>query len=192
MFKQIQAECQNILRRDPAARNMLEILLNYPGLHAVLFHRLAHKLWHKRFKQSARFIASVSRFLTGIEIHPGARIGRQLFIDHGMGIVIGETANIGNDVTLYHGVTLGGTSLSSGKRHPSLADGVMVGAGAKILGPISIGKNAKIGANAVITKDIPAAATAIGVPGQIRQKAAINLQKVQTENSSAKYIKADR
>ena len=166
MFKQIKTECQHILGKDPAARHSLDVLLNYPGLHAVLLHRLAHILWGKNYKFSARLIASLSRFLTGIEIHPGARIGQRLFIDHGMGVVIGETAEIGNDVLLYHGVTLGGISSSQGKRHPSLEDGVMVGAGAKILGPVTIAQNAKIGANAVITKDIAPNTTAVGIPAK--------------------------
>ena len=142
-------------------------VLSYPGLHALWFHRIAHRLWRWNFKLCARLLSQSSRFLTCIEIHPGARIGRRFFIDHGMGIVIGETAIIGNDVLLYHQVTLGGTSLDKTKRHPTLEDGVLVGMGAKILGPITIGAHCKIGANAVVNKDIPANCTVVGIPGRI-------------------------
>lgn len=167
MFKQVKEDIASVFSRDPAARNTLEVLLNYPGLHAVLFHRLAHWLWHHNLKQLARVLSTFSRWLTGIEIHPGAKIGRRFFIDHGMGVVIGETAEIGDDVTLYHGVTLGGTSWDKGKRHPTLEDGVVVGAGAKVLGPFIVGAGAKIGSNAVVTKAVPAGATAVGIPGRI-------------------------
>ena len=167
MFKQVREDIRSVFHRDPAARNTLEVLLNYPGLHAVLFHRLAHWLWLRHWKQLARFISTLSRWLTGIEIHPGARIGRRFFIDHGMGVVIGETAEIGDDVTLYHGVTLGGTSWDKGKRHPTLEDGVVVGAGAKVLGPFTVHKNAKIGSNSVVTKEVPEGATVVGIPGRI-------------------------
>lgn len=162
MFKQLKEDVQAVFDRDPAARNTLEVLATYPGIHALIMHRVAHKLWCKQHKGSARVLSAFSRMLTGIEIHPGAVIGRRFFIDHGMGIVIGETAEIGDDVTLYHGVTLGGTSWNQGKRHPTLEDGVIVGAGAKILGPHVVGKNAKVGSNAVVTKGVPAGATAIG------------------------------
>lgn len=167
MFDQLREDVRSVFDRDPAARNAFEVLTNYPGLHALVLHRLCHGLWRRGFKWLARTISTFSRFLTGVEIHPGARIGRRFFIDHGMGVVIGETAEIGNDVTLYHGVTLGGTTWNKGKRHPTLADGVVVGAGAKILGPFVVGKDARIGSNAVITKEVPAGATVVGIPGRI-------------------------
>ncbi|HYQ38417.1 MAG TPA: serine O-acetyltransferase [Telluria sp.] len=167
MFERMREDIQSVFHRDPAARNTLEVLICYPGLHAVWLHRVAHWLWGADWKLLARVVSHVSRWLTGIEIHPGARIGRRFFIDHGMGIVIGETAEIGNDVTLYHGVTLGGTSWNKGKRHPTLEDGVIVGAGAKILGPFTVGAGAKIGSNAVVTRAVPAGATAVGIPGRI-------------------------
>ncbi len=159
------------LQRDPAARNALEIVLLYSGLHALWGYRLAHWLWAHDHKLSARFLSQLVRGLTGIEIHPGATIGQGFFIDHGMGVVIGETAEIGDDVTLYHGVTLGGTSWKEGKRHPTLGSGVVVGAGAKILGPIHIGDYAKVGSNAVVVKDVPADATAVGIPARILDEA---------------------
>ncbi len=167
MFNGIREDIQSVFHRDPAARSSLEVILNYPGLHAVLLHRLAHRLWKLNFKLIARMISSFSRWFTGIEIHPGATIGRRFFIDHGMGVVIGETAEVGDDVTLYHGVTLGGTTWNKGKRHPTLENGVVVGAGAKVLGPIVIGENARVGSNAVVTKQVPAGATAVGIPGRI-------------------------
>lgn len=167
MFQRIKEDIASVYDRDPAARNNLEIFLNYPGLHAIWFQRLAHKLWTKNWKSLARFISTLARWLTGVEIHPGATIGRRFFIDHGMGVVIGETAEIGNDVTVYHSVTLGGTSWNGGKRHPTLADGVVVGAGAKILGPILIGKNARVGSNSVVVKEVPENATVVGIPGRI-------------------------
>ncbi|MBF7690919.1 MULTISPECIES: serine O-acetyltransferase [Acinetobacter] len=166
MFKQLKEDVQAVFSRDPAARNTLEVLMTYPGIHALIMHRMAHELWNKDFKVSARTISAVSRFATGIEIHPGAKIGRRFFIDHGMGVVIGETAEIGNDVTLYHGVTLGGITWNKGKRHPTLEDGVIVGAGAKILGPFTVGKNAKIGSNTVVTKAVPSGVTAVGSPAR--------------------------
>jgi len=158
---------QSVFDRDPAARNTFEVLTTYPGVHALMFHRLAHSLWNAGLKWLARLLSNVARLLTGIEIHPGACIGRRFFIDHGMGVVIGETAIIGDDCTLYHGVTLGGTSWQKGKRHPTLEDNVVVGAGAKVLGPIVIGEGARIGSNAVVVKDVPAGATAVGVPGRL-------------------------
>ena len=167
MFQNIKEDIASVFERDPAARNTIEVLTCYPGLHARTLHRLSNTLWHANFKWLARFLSYLTRGLTGIEIHPGATIGRRFFIDHGMGVVIGETAEIGDDVTIYHGVTLGGTSWRHGKRHPSLGDGVVVGAGAKILGPICIGINAKIGSNAVVVKDVPAGATAVGIPARI-------------------------
>jgi serine O-acetyltransferase len=171
MFKAIKEDIDSVFSRDPAARNIFEVVTCYPGFHARLVHRLAHWLWQAKLKWLARFLAYIGRALTGIEIHPGATIGRRFFIDHGMGIVIGETAEIGDDVTVYHGVTLGGTSWKEGKRHPTLGNGVVVGAGAKILGPITIGANAKIGSNAVVVKDVPDGATAAGIPARILDEA---------------------
>jgi serine O-acetyltransferase len=167
VFKNLREDIRSVFDRDPAARTTFEVLTCYPGLHARVLHRLANTLWHANFKWLARFLSYLTRGLTGIEIHPGATIGRRFFIDHGMGVVIGETAEIGDDVTLYHGVTLGGTSWRHGKRHPTLGDGVVVGAGAKILGPIRVGAGAKIGSNAVVVKDVPAGATAAGIPARI-------------------------
>ncbi|MCB1639755.1 MAG: serine O-acetyltransferase, partial [Thiothrix sp.] len=155
-----------IFDRDPAARNVLEILTTYPGIHAILFHRMDHWLWQRGFKWLARFLSNIPRLYTGIEIHPGATIGRRFFIDHGMGIVIGGTAEIGDDCTLYQGVTLGGTSWKPGKRHPTLENNVVVGAGAKVLGPITLGSGARIGSNAVVVKDVPEQMTVVGVPGR--------------------------
>ena len=170
MFARLREDIQSVLDRDPAARSTLEVLCCYPGLHAIWFHRLANWLWRSDFHFLGRFISHVGRFLTGIEIHPGATIGRRLFIDHGMGVVIGETAEIGDDVTLYHGVTLGGTSLDVGKRHPTLEHGVIVGSGAQVLGPLLIGAGARIGANAVVLKDVPRGATMVGIPAKMAQR----------------------
>jgi len=167
MFSRIKEEIAVVFERDPAARNTWEVMTCYPGFHALLFHRLGHGLWGAGFNWLARLVSHLGRWLTGIEIHPGATIGRRFFIDHGMGVVIGETAVIGDDCTLYHGVTLGGTSWSKGKRHPTLGNNVVVGAGAKILGPILIGDGAKIGSNAVVVKEVPPGATAIGIPAHI-------------------------
>lgn len=167
MFSRLKEDIACIFERDPAARNTFEILTCYPGLHAVLIHRMTHWLWGRRFYWLARGLSHFARWLTGVEIHPGAVIGRRFFIDHGMGVVIGETAIIGDDCTLYHGVTLGGTSWDAGKRHPTLGNNVVVGAGAKVLGPITIGDNARIGSNAVVVKPVPEGATAIGVPGRL-------------------------
>ncbi|MBU0565132.1 MAG: serine O-acetyltransferase [Gammaproteobacteria bacterium] len=167
MFERMREDIQSVFHRDPAARNAFEVLTCYPGLHAIWIHRLSHWLWVHEFKWLARMSSNLGRWLTGVEIHPGARIGRRFFIDHGMGIVIGETAEIGDDVTLYHGVTLGGTSWNKGKRHPTLEDGVIVGAGAKILGPFTVGAGAKIGSNAVVTREVPPGATAVGIPGRV-------------------------
>ena len=160
--KDLKEDIDAVFNRDPAARNSLEVILTYPGIHALILHRGAHCLWQNDQKLAARVISYGSRIITGIEIHPAAKIGRRFFIDHGMGIVIGETAEIGNDVTLYHGVTLGGVSWNNGKRHPTLEDGVIVGAGAKVLGPFTVGKGAKIGSNAVVVKAVPAGATMVG------------------------------
>ncbi|MDE2439429.1 MAG: serine O-acetyltransferase [Betaproteobacteria bacterium] len=156
-----------VFQRDPAARSTLEVLTTYPGVHAILTHRLAHRLWQSGWRFPARFLSFLGRTLTNVDIHPGATIGRRFFIDHGACVVIGETAEVGDDVTLYHGVTLGGTSWNKGKRHPTLADGVVVGAGAKILGPICIGERVRVGANSVVVKDVPADRTVVGVPGRI-------------------------
>ncbi|MGO2146652.1 serine O-acetyltransferase [Halomonas sp.] len=167
MFQRLREDINSVFDRDPAARNFLEVLTNYPGLHALLIHRCGHWLWKKNLKWLARTLSTFSRWLTGIEIHPGAIIGRRFFIDHGMGVVIGETAQVGDNVTLYQGVTLGGTSWNKGKRHPTLGDGVIVGAGAKILGPFTVGAGAKVGSNAVVTKEVPPGATVVGIPGKI-------------------------
>lgn len=167
MFERVREDIQSVFHRDPAARNALEVLTCYPGLHAVWLHRLAHGLWTSGWKWLARLVSNFGRWMTGIEIHPGARIGRRFFIDHGMGIVIGETAEIGDDVTLYQGVTLGGTTWNKGKRHPTLGNNVVVGAGAKVLGPFTVGEGAKVGSNAVVTKEVPPGATVVGIPGRI-------------------------
>jgi serine O-acetyltransferase len=166
MFGAFRNDVRSVFDRDPAARSTPEVLFCYPGLHAVWGHRLAHWLWTHNLKLMARVQSQMVRGLTGIEIHPGAKIGPRLFIDHGMGVVIGETAEVGADVTLYHGVTLGGTSLSKGKRHPTLEDRVVIGAGAKVLGAITIGEGSRVGANAVVVKSVPANSVVVGVPGQ--------------------------
>jgi len=173
MFKTIREDVKAIFERDPAARNVAEILLTYSGFHAVFFHRIAHSLWKTGIPILPRLVSHLARFLTGIEIHPGAVIGRAFFIDHGMGVVIGETAEIGDNVTLYQGVTLGGTGQEPGKRHPTLGDHVIVGAGAKVLGAITIGSHVRIGANSVVLQSVPDHATVVGIPGKIirrRQK----------------------
>ncbi|MGD8999503.1 MAG: serine O-acetyltransferase [Granulosicoccaceae bacterium] len=162
-----------VFQRDPAARSRLEVLTTYPGVHAIIVYRLANVLWRRQWKYLARLLSYLARFWTTIDIHPGATIGRRFFIDHGSGVVIGETAEIGDDVTLYHGVTLGGTSWSQGKRHPTLEDGVVVGAGAKILGPITVGAGAKVGANSVVIKPVPAQKTIVGIPGKVVQTEAV-------------------
>lgn len=167
LWEQIKEDIQVVFERDPAVRSKWDVVLAYPGFHAVLFHRLAHWLWSRGWTTLARVVSHLSRFLTGIEIHPGARIGRRLFIDHGMGVVIGETAEIGNDVTLYQGVSLAGTSLEKGKRHPTLEDWVLIGAGAAVLGPITIGRHSRIGAGSVVVNSVPAHSTVVGIPGKI-------------------------
>ena len=167
MLERIKEDIACVFGRDPAAQSVLEVVTAYPGFHAVQIHRVSHACWNMGFKLIARIISHISRWLTGIEIHPGAQIGRRFFIDHGMGVVIGETAVIGDDCTLYHGVTLGGTTWNKGKRHPTLHDGVVIGAGAKVLGPIEIGAGARIGSNSVILKAVPAGATVVGIPGHV-------------------------
>lgn len=167
MFTSLREYMDSVRRRDPAARTLLEIVFAYPGVHAMMFHRLSSILWRWRLRWLARMLSQIGRWMTGIEIHPGATIGKRFFIDHGMGVVIGETAEIGNDCTLYHGVTLGGTSWEKTKRHPTLGDDVVVGAGAKVLGPITIGEGARVGSNSVVVKDVPAGATVVGIPGRV-------------------------
>jgi serine O-acetyltransferase len=167
MFDRLREDIAVVFDRDPAARTRWEVLTCYPGLHALVWHRLTRRLWRAGWRWLARWLAHCGRFATGIEIHPGATIGRRVFIDHGMGVVIGETAEIGDDCTLYHGVTLGGTSWNKGKRHPTLGKRVVIGAGAKVLGPILVGDGAKIGSNAVVVRDGPAEATAVGIPARI-------------------------
>jgi len=167
MFGQIRRDIQAVFERDPAARSVTEVLLCYSGLHAIWWHRVAYKLWHWGLPLTARFISQAARFFTGIEIHPAAMIGEGLFIDHGMGVIIGETAELGRNVTLFQGVTLGGTGKEKGKRHPTLGDNVMIGAGAKILGSFTVGDNALVGSNAVVLHPIPANATAVGVPAEV-------------------------
>lgn len=164
-----------VFERDPAARSFTEVVLTYPGIHALLWHRLAHRLWHRNWRFGARLLAFGCRFLTNIDIHPGARIGRRFFIDHGAGVVIGETAEVGDDVTLYHGVTLGGTSWHKTKRHPTLGNNVLVGAGAKILGPITLGDNVRVGANSVVLKNVPPCCTVVGIPGRVVQRKGLKL-----------------
>lgn len=166
MFTRFREDIKCVLERDPAARNAFEVLTTSPGLYALWFHRLSHRLWRMHLKWVARFISTISRFLTGVEIHPAAKVGRRFFIDHGMGIVIGETAEIADGCSIYHGVTLGGTTWESGKRHPTLEKGVIIGAGAKVLGPITVGADARVGANSVVVKDVPAGVTVVGIPAR--------------------------
>lgn len=172
MFKNLRYDLNRVMENDPAARSMVEILFLYPTIHALIAYRIAHFLYEKKLFFLARIISQISRFFTGIEIHPGAKIGKGLVIDHGMGVVIGETAEIGDNVLLYHGVTLGGTGKDKGKRHPTLGDNVIIGAGAKVLGPIYVASNSKIGANSVVLKDVPEGATAVGIPAKniLREK----------------------
>ena len=167
MFRRLREDIAMVLERDPAARSTFEVLTLYPGVHALALHRLAHGLWLANFKWTGRWVSQFARFLTGIEIHPGATMGRRVFIDHGMGVVIGETAEVGDDCTIYQGVTLGGTTLNKGKRHPTLGRNVIVGAGAKILGPFTVGDGVAIGSNAVVVKEVPAGATVVGIPGRV-------------------------
>lgn len=171
MFRRLREDIAMVLERDPAARSTFEVLTLYPGVHALALHRLAHGLWLANFKWTGRWISQLARFLTGIEIHPGAIMGRRVFIDHGMGVVIGETADVGDDCTIYQGVTLGGTALHKGKRHPTLGRNVIVSAGAKVLGPFTVGDGAKIGSNAVVLKEVPPGATVVGIPGRVITRA---------------------
>jgi serine O-acetyltransferase len=168
-WSQMREDVSCVFQRDPAARTKLEVLTTYPGVHALLLYRIAHRLWRRNWRYIARLLSYVARIWTNIDIHPGAQIGRRFFIDHGSGVVIGETAEVGDDVTLYHGVTLGGTSWSHGKRHPTLGNGVVVGAGAKVLGPINIGDGVKVGANSVVIKDVAAHRTVVGIPAKVVQ-----------------------
>ena len=196
MFSRLREDIACILERDPAARSTWEVLTCYPGLHALLMHRWAHACWTRGLRWPGRFISHLARFFTGIEIHPGATVGRRVFIDHGMGIVIGETAEIGDDCTIYQGVTLGGTSLFRGeKRHPTLGRGVVVGAGAKILGGFTVGEGAKIGSNAVVVKEVPAGATVVGVPGRlVDEEASVHAERFAAygvvQNQDDPYAKA--
>ncbi|MDP1525785.1 MAG: serine O-acetyltransferase [Rhodocyclaceae bacterium] len=182
IFAMLREDVRCIFQRDPAARTTWEVLTTYPGLHALIVHRLAHVLWRHGWRYIARFAAYLARMLTNIDIHPGARIGRRFFIDHGAGVVIGETAEVGHDVTLYHGVTLGGTTWNKGKRHPTLGDGVIVGAGAKILGAITIGPAARVGANSVVVKAVPAGRTVVGIPARLVGERAAALRELDPDN----------
>jgi serine O-acetyltransferase len=182
MIKRIKEDIRTVFSEDPAARSLLEVLFCYPGLHAIWVHRISHFLWTHKMKLLGRYLSHISRFLTGIEIHPGAKIGRRFFIDHGMGVVIGETTEIGDDVLIYQGVVLGGTSLEKKKRHPTIKNDVVIGAGATILGPIIVGENSMIGSGSVVVSDVPPSATVVGIPGHVvlpkdqRPKPLINLQ----------------
>ena len=167
LWAQWRDDIASVFQRDPAARNVLEVLTTYPGVHAVMIHRVSSRLWLRGWRYPARFLSFLGRLLSNVDIHPGARIGERFFIDHGAGVVVGETAVVGNDVTLYHGVTLGGTSWNKGKRHPTLGDGVMVGAGAKILGNITVGNHCRVGANSVVVEDVPDSCTVVGIPGKV-------------------------
>jgi serine O-acetyltransferase len=167
MFSRMREDINSVFDRDPAARNVVEVLFCYPGLHAIWMHRIAHWFWTHGLLFLGRFTSQVSRFITGIEIHPGARIGRKFFIDHGMGVVIGETAEIGDNVTMYHGVTLGGVTWDKVKRHPTIGDNVVIGSGAKVLGPFTVGANSKIGSNSVVVKEVPPNSSVVGIPGRV-------------------------
>jgi len=177
LFAQWREDVSCVFARDPAANSQIEIILTYPGVQAVLFHRLTHRWWHKEWRLAARLLAGFARTLTNVDIHPGATIGQRLFIDHGLGVVIGETAEIGNDVTLYHGVTLGGTTWHKTKRHPTLGNKVLIGAGAKILGAITLGDGVRVGANSVVVKDVPPCCTVVGIPGRIVQSRGTKIQR---------------
>jgi serine O-acetyltransferase len=199
MWQTLKEDIQAVFERDPAARSVWEVAIAYPGFHAILIHRLAHRLWLSNFTTLARFISHVGRFLTGIEIHPGAKIGRRCFIDHGMGVVIGETTEIGDDVTIYQGVTLGGTSTAPIKRHPTIEDSVTIFSGAAVLGPVTVGRHSRIGAGSVLVSSVPQHATVVGIPGRVVQiearhtpsgKAVIDLNSVDLPDPVAKAIGA--
>ena len=185
MLRDLWSEIETYKARDPALRSRLDVVFSYPGFHALVFHRIANKLWRNRFYFWGRFTSHIGRILTGIEIHPGATVGKGLFIDHGMGVVIGETAEVGDVVTLYQGVTLGGTSLNKGQRHPTLEDGVIVGSGAKILGPFTVGKDARVAANAVVLKEVPPGVTVVGIPGRIAKGKPDNDQTFEAYGTAA-------
>lgn len=192
MFSQLKEDLRVVFERDPAVRSVFEIIFCYPGFHAMLFYRWSHWLWTHQLKFLGRLVSHFGRFLTGIEIHPGATIGRGFFIDHGMGVVIGETAEIGENCTLYHGVTLGGTSWAKEKRHPTLGDNVVIGAGAKILGPFKVGDDSKIGSNSVVVKEVPATATVVGIPGRVvisgEKRVGVDLQHDKLPDPVAKAV----
>lgn len=188
MFNKFREDLKIVFDRDPAARSTLETILTSPGLHAMICHRVNHWLWKQRLYLFGRMGSYAARFLTGIEIHPGATIGRRFFIDHGMGVVIGETAEIGDDCSIYHGVTLGGTTWQKGKRHPTLEEGVIIGAGAKVLGPITLGKGSRVGSNAVVVKDVPAGATVVGIPGRVIVKKQAEDEQEARREAMAKKI----
>jgi serine O-acetyltransferase len=184
MFQQLKEDIRAVFDRDPAARSIPEVIFCYPGLHAIWFHRISHWFWKHDLFFIGRFISHMGRFCTGIEIHPGARIGKGFFIDHGMGVVIGETAEIGDNVTLYHGVTLGGVSWEKTKRHPTIGDNVVIGSGAKILGPFTVGKGSKIGSNSVVVKEVPANSTVVGIPGKIVMSTERTSERVDLEHGN--------
>ncbi|HBG8469843.1 Serine acetyltransferase [Clostridioides difficile] len=185
MFKKINKDIEYIMKNDPAARSKIEVFLLYPSVHAMIMHRMAHALYKKKMLFTARLISQISRFMTGIEIHPGAKMGEGILIDHGMGVVIGETAEVGNRVTIYQGATLGATGKDTGKRHPTVGDDVLIGAGTKILGPLNIGSNSKIGANSVVVKDVPNGATVVGIPAKIVKIR--NLESVKKNKKEVSY-----
>lgn len=182
MFKTIKSDIQTVFNNDPAARSTLEVFLTYSGLHALWAHRIAHWFYKKNFTTIARFISQISRFFTGIEIHPGAKIGKRFFIDHGMGVVIGETCEIGDDVVIYQGVTLGGTGKEQGKRHPTIGSNVVIASGAKVLGSFTVGDNSRIGANAVVLKEVPPNSTVVGIPGRVVKQDGVRLDKLDHGN----------
>lgn len=184
MLSRLKEDIKAVFDRDPAARSILEVIICYPGLHAIWFHRISHFLWKHEFLFFGRLVSQFGRFFTGIEIHPGAQIGKGFFIDHGMGVVIGETAEIGDNVTLYHGVTLGGVSWEKTKRHPTIGDNVVIGSGAKVLGPFTVGKGSKIGSNSVVVKEVPAYSTVVGIPGRVVMAAEKQLEKMDLEHGN--------
>jgi serine O-acetyltransferase len=191
VFKNLKYGLNRILKEDPAARSKLEVFILYPCVHVMILYRISNKLYRKKWFFLGRLISQIGRFLTGIEIHPGATIGRGLFIDHGMGVVIGETAEVGDDVTIYHGVTLGGTGKDTGKRHPTIGNNVIIGSGAKVLGPINIGNNVKIGANSVVLKDIADNKTAVGIPAKVIEKVNNNIIEIEDFTGKKKKIYND-